>query len=136
MVRLPSANDGLGRHHLVDLAFVLLEAEREDREAERSADLLLIVDAARLWTAQSLGFFQPVRSKVLEERIPASLRDPDGNFYVKPEPGASDASCYAKHYLLAYACGAPFVQVRRMVEGPSLADSRGVAEMLRSLGLE
>jgi len=45
------------------------------------ADLLLIVDAARLWTAQSLGLFQPVRSKVLEERIPATLRDPDGNWY-------------------------------------------------------
>jgi iron(III) transport system substrate-binding protein len=45
------------------------------------ADLLLIVDAARLWTVQSLGLFQPVRSKVLEERIPATLRDPDGNWY-------------------------------------------------------
>jgi len=45
------------------------------------ADLLLIVDAARLWTAQTLGFFQPVRSPILEERIPASMRDPDGNWY-------------------------------------------------------
>jgi iron(III) transport system substrate-binding protein len=45
------------------------------------ADLLLIVDAARLWTAQTLGLFQPVRSAVLEERIPASMRDPDGNWF-------------------------------------------------------
>ena len=45
------------------------------------ADVLLIVDAARLWTAQTLGFFQPVRSPLLEERIPASMRDPEGNWY-------------------------------------------------------
>ena len=45
------------------------------------ADILLIVDAARLWSAQQLGLFQPVKTKVLEERIPASLRDPDGNWY-------------------------------------------------------
>ena len=45
------------------------------------ADVLLIVDAARLWNAQSLGMFQPVKSAVLEERIPAPMRDPDGNWY-------------------------------------------------------
>lgn len=39
---------------------------------------------------------------------------------------------YGKHALLAYACGAPFVQIRRMVEGPSLETSRGVAEMVRA----
>lgn len=38
---------------------------------------------------------------------------------------------YAKHYLLAYACGAPFIQARRMVEGPGLDDSRGIPEMLQ-----
>jgi iron(III) transport system substrate-binding protein len=45
------------------------------------ADVLLIVDAARLWSAQTLGLFQPVKSKPLEESIPASMRDPDGNWY-------------------------------------------------------
>jgi iron(III) transport system substrate-binding protein len=45
------------------------------------ADVLLIVDAARLWNAQALGLFQPVKSAALEERIPASMRDPDGNWY-------------------------------------------------------
>jgi iron(III) transport system substrate-binding protein len=45
------------------------------------ADVLLIVDAARLWQAQQLGLFQPVKSAMLEQRIPAPLRDPDGNWY-------------------------------------------------------
>ena len=51
-------------------------------------------------------------------------------------PGTGDeqnAEYFAKHYLLAFAHGRPpFVQVRRQVEGPSLDDSRGVAEMVRS----
>jgi len=45
------------------------------------ADILMIVDAARLWSAQQSGLFQPVKSKTLEDRIPASMRDPDGNWY-------------------------------------------------------
>ena len=49
--------------------------------AQSPADILLIVDAARLWSAQQQGLFQPVKTKVLEERIPAALRDPEGNWY-------------------------------------------------------
>jgi iron(III) transport system substrate-binding protein len=45
------------------------------------ADVLLIVDAARLAQAEQLGLFQPVRSKLLDERIPASMRDPDGDWF-------------------------------------------------------
>jgi len=41
------------------------------------ADVLLLVDAARLWRAQIDGMFQPVRSKTLEARIPAHLRGKD-----------------------------------------------------------
>lgn len=41
------------------------------------ADVILLVDAARLWRAERDGLFQPVRSKVLEERIPANLRAQD-----------------------------------------------------------
>jgi iron(III) transport system substrate-binding protein len=36
------------------------------------------VDAARLWRAEVDGLFQPVRSAVLESRIPAALRGKDG----------------------------------------------------------
>ncbi len=49
--------------------------------AASPADVLLIVDAARLWQAQQSGLFQPVRSATLTERIPAAFRDPDGNWF-------------------------------------------------------
>jgi iron(III) transport system substrate-binding protein len=49
--------------------------------AQSPADVVLIVDASRLWSAQQQGLFQPVRSAVLEQRIPAALRDPDGNWF-------------------------------------------------------
>ena len=45
------------------------------------ADILMIVDAARLWSAQQQGLFQPVKSTALADRIPASMRDPEGNWY-------------------------------------------------------
>ncbi len=38
------------------------------------ADVILLVDAARLWRAEVDGLFQPVHSKLLETRIPANLR--------------------------------------------------------------
>ena len=48
--------------------------------ANSPADVLLIVDAARLWQAQQLGLFQPVKSEVLAQRIPTKFRDPAGNW--------------------------------------------------------
>ena len=38
------------------------------------ADVILLVDAARLWRGEQDGLFQPVKSAVLEQRIPAQLR--------------------------------------------------------------
>jgi iron(III) transport system substrate-binding protein len=56
--------------------------ERIRSEASNSpADVLLIVDAARLAAAEQLGLFAPVRSKVLEERIPSALRNPNGMWF-------------------------------------------------------
>lgn len=56
--------------------------ERVRNEGARSpADVLITVDAGRLWRAEQLGFFQPVKSAVLEARIPASLRDPAGLWF-------------------------------------------------------
>ena len=49
--------------------------------AASPADILLIVDAARLWQAQQIGLFQPVKSAALEQRIPPAFRDPDGNWF-------------------------------------------------------
>ena len=41
------------------------------------ADVILLVDAARLWRAEVDGLFQPVRSGTLNARIPANLRGKD-----------------------------------------------------------
>jgi iron(III) transport system substrate-binding protein len=56
--------------------------ERIRNEGARSpADVLITVDAGRLWRAEQLGLFQPVKSAVLESRIPASFREPAGNWF-------------------------------------------------------
>ena len=56
--------------------------ERIRNEGERSpADVLVTVDAGRLWRAEQLGFFQPVKSALLDARIPASYREPGGLWY-------------------------------------------------------
>src|SRR5262245_41508364 len=56
--------------------------ERIRNEGERSpADVLVTVDAGRLWRAEQAGMFQPVKSAVLEQRIPANLREPSGLWY-------------------------------------------------------
>jgi len=53
--------------------------ERIRSEGEFSpADILITVDAGRLWRAEEAGVFAPVDSDVLKERIPAHLRHPDG----------------------------------------------------------
>jgi iron(III) transport system substrate-binding protein len=40
------------------------------------ADVYLTVDAGNLWLAEKENLLQPVHSKILDERIPASLRNP------------------------------------------------------------
>jgi len=56
--------------------------ERIRNEGDKSpADVLITVDAGRLWRAEQLGLFQPVKSKVLESRLPASYRHPDGLWF-------------------------------------------------------
>ncbi len=53
----------------------LVERIRNEGAAS-PADVLITVDAARLEVADSMGLFQPVQSRVLEERVPAQLRTP------------------------------------------------------------
>jgi iron(III) transport system substrate-binding protein len=56
--------------------------ERIKNEGERSpADVFITVDIGRIWKADQAGIFAPVKSAVLEKRIPASLRDPEGKYY-------------------------------------------------------
>jgi iron(III) transport system substrate-binding protein len=49
--------------------------------ANSPADVLITVDAGRLARAKELGLLQPTRSAVLDARVPASLRDPEGTWY-------------------------------------------------------
>jgi iron(III) transport system substrate-binding protein len=42
---------------------------------------MITVDAGRLWRAEQLGLFQPVKSAALASRIPESLREPGGHWF-------------------------------------------------------
>ncbi len=56
--------------------------ERIQSEGEFSpADLLITVDAGRLWRAEEAGILAPVDSAVLTERLPAHLRHPQGLWF-------------------------------------------------------
>lgn len=56
--------------------------ERIRREGIASpADVLITVDAGRLWRAVQAGALQEVQSDLLDERIPLHLRHPDGLWY-------------------------------------------------------
>lgn len=52
-------------------------ARLKSEGAASPADVILLVDAARLWRAEQDGLFQPIRSRVLDERIPKTLRGED-----------------------------------------------------------
>jgi iron(III) transport system substrate-binding protein len=58
----------------------LLERLRNEGAAS-PADVLITVDAGRLWRAEQMGLFQPVKSATLDARIPASLRHPEGMWF-------------------------------------------------------
>jgi iron(III) transport system substrate-binding protein len=49
--------------------------------ANSPADILLTVDAGRLWRADQEGIFAPVNSRLLRDRIPANLRHPKGHWF-------------------------------------------------------
>jgi iron(III) transport system substrate-binding protein len=56
--------------------------ERIKAEGRNSpADVLITVDAGRLWRADQAGILQPVSSPVLEQAIPAELRHPEGKWF-------------------------------------------------------
>jgi iron(III) transport system substrate-binding protein len=49
--------------------------------ANSPADVLITVDAGRLFRAEAAGVLQPVKSETLEANIPANLRHPDGLWF-------------------------------------------------------
>ena len=60
-----------------DALFERIKAEG----ANSPADVFLTVDAARLWRAEQAGIFTPLKSAVLEKRIPAAFRDADNKWF-------------------------------------------------------
>ncbi|HEY9738132.1 MAG TPA: extracellular solute-binding protein, partial [Trichocoleus sp.] len=56
--------------------------ERIKNEGANSpADVLMTVDAGRLWRAEEEGLFQSITSEALTQAIPANLRHPDGLWF-------------------------------------------------------
>jgi iron(III) transport system substrate-binding protein len=56
-------------------------ARMQAEGANSPADIFLTVDAGRIWLADKDDLLQPVTSEVLNERIPAHLRHPDGHWF-------------------------------------------------------
>ena len=82
---------------------LLKRLESEGRNSP--ADILITTDAGRLHRARQADVLMPVKSKALEQIIPANYRDPEGYwyglsvrarpiFYVKDRVKASDLSTY------------------------------------------
>ena len=71
---------GIKIHRIEAPEDALIERLRNEGAAS-PADVLVTVDAGRLWRAEQAGLFQPARSTELERRIPAHLRHPDGLWY-------------------------------------------------------
>jgi len=88
-----------GRHYGIETAFEAWseesgvsvqfltgnDAELRERIAaegdETEADVYLTVDAGNLWASAEDGIFQPLESTVLDESIPAELRDEQGRWF-------------------------------------------------------
>ena len=58
----------------------LIERLRSEGTAS-PADVLVTVDAGRLWRAEQLALLQPVKSPVLESKVPEHLRHPEGLWF-------------------------------------------------------
>ncbi|MEM1149718.1 MAG: extracellular solute-binding protein [Pseudomonadota bacterium] len=58
----------------------LLETMRAEGDAS-PADVIIAADAGTLWRFKDAGLTQPVGSEILEEAIPAALRDPEGHWF-------------------------------------------------------
>ena len=66
----------------------LIEAEADalierikSEGANSPADILMTVDAGRLWRAQQEDLYAPVESQILTENIPANLREPNNLWF-------------------------------------------------------
>ncbi len=58
---------------------LLIERVRAEGEVS-PADVIITVDAGRLWRAEQADLFQPLESDAVNDAIPARLRDPEGRW--------------------------------------------------------
>jgi iron(III) transport system substrate-binding protein len=58
-----------------------LLARLRSEGANTPADILMTVDAGNLWQAAQLGLLREVKSSVLEQSVPANLRDPKNQWF-------------------------------------------------------
>ena len=70
---------GIKINRIEDKASALIKRIKAEG-ANSPADVLLTVDAGRLWAADRDGLFQPMDSDAIEKAIPANLRHPDGHW--------------------------------------------------------
>lgn len=75
-----TAQTGIKINRIEDKADALIERIKAEGQ-DSPADVLMTVDAGRLWRADQAGLFQPVQSDVLNTRIPENLRHPDGHWF-------------------------------------------------------
>lgn len=71
---------GITVNRIEDKAGALIKRIKAEGDAS-PADILLTVDAGRLWQADQGGLFQPVISEALSNSIPAQYRHPDGHWF-------------------------------------------------------
>ena len=67
--------------NVVDGTHEQLIQRMQTEGANSPADVFITVDAGRLAQASGLGLLQPIKSPMLEAKVPAHLRDPDGLWY-------------------------------------------------------
>jgi iron(III) transport system substrate-binding protein len=115
-----------------------LAAEGDDTKA----DVYMTVDVANLSLAAEEGLLQPVSSEVLEQAVPASLRDPEGRWFGLSQRGRvivynenavdpADLSTYAALGDPKWADGRLCLRTSTSAYTQSL-----VASMIANLGLE
>jgi iron(III) transport system substrate-binding protein len=71
---------GVQIRYITDKAAPLL-ARIKAEGANTPADMLMTVDAGNLWQAAEEGVLSPVPSDILQNNIPAHLRDPDNRWF-------------------------------------------------------
>jgi iron(III) transport system substrate-binding protein len=75
-----TAQTGIAINRIEGKADALIERIRSEG-VNSPADLLITVDAGRLWRAEQAGLFAATDSPLLNQRIPANLRQPEGKWF-------------------------------------------------------